>query len=350
MTTSRYRGSAAVWALLLAYASLYPFVPLRPPSPESVAGFFLKPRYLVGSDIVWNLLAYIPLGTLTCLYFRKAGAASRAILNAVALGAAFSFLMEAAQLFIPNRVSSLYDVMANTAGSLLGALAFADPLYSVVTKPLGELRERVIIPGVWGDAGLVLVTLWLISQLNPALPFFGAGDIGGETAIDLAFLQWLAVALGICGFGLFVSTLVAGRAGTLRVTLVLLSIALWLKFAAASIMLQPHFSEGWVSTGRVLGLAAGILLFVPLRRLAPLGRMYLALVMILAGALFSKIFGAYSPIEEFLRLFRWTHGQLASFASLTRFLHETWPFAAVIFLIALFLHVRRNPDGNRIKP
>jgi VanZ family protein len=337
MTASRYRGSAAVWALLLAYASLYPFAPLRLPSPESVAGFFLKPRYLVGSD-------------LACLYFRKAGDAARAIFKAVALGAAFSFLMEAAQLFIPNRVASLYDVMANAAGTLLGALAFVDPLYSVVTKPLGELRERVIIPGGWGDAGLVLVMLWLISQLNPALPFFGAGNIGGEAAIDLAYLQWFAVALSICGFGLFVSSLVTGTQGALRVTLVLLSIALWLKFVAASLMLQPHFSEGWVSTGRMLGLAAGILLFVPLRRLARAGRIYIALVMILAGALFSKIFGAYSPIEEFLRLFRWSHGQLAGFATLTRLLHEVWPFAAVVFLIALFLRVRRNPEGNKIGP
>jgi VanZ family protein len=350
MTASRYRGSAAVWALLLVYASLYPFMPLRLPSPESVAGFFLKPRFITGADIAWNVLGYLPLGTLACLYFRQAGETARAILKAVALGAAFSFMMEAAQLFVPNRVASLYDVMANTAGTLLGALAIADPVYSVVTKPLGELRERVIIPGGWGDAGLVLVMLWLLSQLNPALPFFGAGNIGGETAIDLAFLQWLAVALGICGFGLFVSSLVAGTHGALRVTLVLLSIALWLKFAAASLMLQPHFAEGWVSTGRMLGLAAGILMLVPLRRLPRAGRIYLAFVMILAGALFSKIFGSYSPIDEFLRLFRWPHGQLGSFATLTRFLHEAWAFAAVIFLIALFLHVRRKPEGNKIGP
>jgi hypothetical protein len=32
-----------------------------------------------------------------------------------------------------------------------------------------------------------------------------------------------------------------------------------------------------------------------------LGRIYAGLLMILAGALFSKIFGAYSPLEEFLR-------------------------------------------------
>jgi VanZ family protein len=343
MTASRFRGSAVVWAMLIAYASLYPFYPLRPPPPEAVGNFFLKPRYLVAADIAWNVLAYVPLGTLACLYFRQAGEGGRAILKTVGLAAAFSFLMEAAQLFVPTRVASIYDVFANAGGALLGALVFADPIYSVATRPLGELRSRVIIPGAWGDAGLVLLMLWLISQLNPALPFFGAGNIGGEAGGDADILNGFAVGLSICGFGLFVSAIVAGTQGSLRATLVLLSIALWLKFAAASVMLQPHFSEDWVSSARVLGIVGGILLFVPLRRLARPGRIYLGLVMILAGALFSKIFGAYSPLDEFLRLFRWPYGQLASFASLTRFLHEAWPFAAVAFLVALFLKVRRDP-------
>jgi len=59
--------------------------------------------------------------------------------------------------------------------------------------------------------------------------------------------------------------------------------------------------------------------------------------MIMAGDLLSKIFGAYSSLDDFPRLFRWPHGQLASFATLTRFIHELWPRAAVIFLVALFL-------------
>lgn len=342
MTASRYRGSLAVWVLLLAYASLYPFFPLRPPTPEGIAGFFLTPRYIIRSDIVFNVVAYLPMGTLGCLYLRQQGDGSRAIVKAVGLAAAFSLLMEVAQLFVPNRVSSIVDVACNGAGAALGALAFAEPLYSIVTRPLGELRERVVIPGAWGDSGLVLLMLWLIAQLNPALPFFGAGNIGGDARVDVELLQWFAVGLSICGFGLFVSSLVQVPTGSLRVTLVLLSVALWLKFATASLLLQPHFAEEWLSAGRVAGLAGGLVLFIPLRRLPRLGRIYLALVTILAGALFSKIFGAYSPVEEFLRLFRWPHGQLGSFATLTRFIHELWPVAAIVFLIALFFRERRG--------
>jgi VanZ family protein len=342
MTASRYRGSLAVWVLLLAYASLYPFFPLRPPTPEGVAGFFLTPRYIMRADIAFNVIAYVPLGTLACLYFRQASGERHPIVRAVALAAAFSFLMEILQLFIPNRVSSAVDVASNAFGALLGALAFQDPAYSVITRPLGEQRERIFIAGAWGDAGLVLLVLWLIAQLNPALPFFGAGNIGAEGTPLEPLLPWVGVGLSICGFGLFVSALVQGTGGSLRITLVLLSIALWLKFAMASILLQPHFAEEWLSEGRVAGLVGGLIAFVPLRKLPRAARIYVALLLILAGALFSKIFGSYSPVDEFLRLFRWPHGQLGSFATLTRFLHELWPLAAIAFLIALFFRERRE--------
>ncbi len=345
MIAGRYRGSAAVWAGLIAYASLYPFVPLRLPAMESVAGFFTRPKYVTEFDVALNVLAYMPFGALACLSFRQEGSTARAIAKAAALGAAWSFAMESLQLFVPNRIASFYDVAANAAGSLWGALIFADPFYSLVTRPLGDIRERVVIAGAWGDAGLVLVMLWLIAQLNPALPFFGAGNIGAsaEGADALALLPWAAVAMSICGFGLFVSALLRGPGrGALRATVALLSVALWLKFVAASFMLQPYFAEEWLSVGRFAGLVVGLAFLVPLRRLPRAGRIYLALVLVLAGALFSKIFGQYSAVEELVRMFRWPYGQLASFATLTRFLHESWPLMALAYLIALFFEARRS--------
>jgi len=341
---SRYRGSLAVWALLLAYASLYPLLPMRPPSAEAVAAIVARPKYITAFDVALNVLAYVPLGTLACLHFLQSGSKAAAIVKATALGFAFSFAMECVQLFIPTRIATVYDTLANSAGALAGALVFLDPWHATLTRPLGELRERAIIEGQWGDAGLMLAILWLIAQLNPALPFFGAGNIvadddnGGTAA---AILQWSGVALSICGFGLFVSALLRGPQGALRVTIALLSVALWLKFVAASFMLQPHFAEEWLSAGRVIGLVVGIGMLLPLRLLPRGVRIYIALVTMLAGALFSKIFGAYNALDEWLKLFRWPHGQLANFATLTQFLHEAWPFLALVFLIALFLHTRK---------
>jgi len=345
MTSRRFRGAAFTWLLLLGYASLYPLVPLREASWDLVSSAFARPKYITTFDTIVNVLAYIPLGLIMTLLFREGGASRvGAIARAFAFGAAFSFAMEACQLFIPGRVSSVYDLFANAAGTLVGALVFVDPLYSALTRPLGLVREEMVIAGPWGDAGLVLVLMWLIAQLNPGLPFFGAGNIvGAESDLhELTVFHSASVAMGIAGFGLFVSALLADGPGTLRVTLVLLSVALWLKFMAASLMLQPHFAEEWLSSGRVVGLLVGIALLIPARRFSRSTRIYLALVLVLAGALVSKISGAYSPLDEFLRVFRWPYGQLANFASMTRFVHEIWPFAAVIFLIALFFRVRRG--------
>jgi VanZ family protein len=342
MTASRYRGSLAVWVLLIAYASLYPFVPLRLPSLDLVTAFAVKPRYVVPFDVVLNVLAYMPLGVLATLTFGRDGHRALAIARAVAFGAALSFAMEACQLFIPGRVASVYDIAANAGGTLAGALAFVDPFYSVVTRSLGHRREELLVPGAWGDAGLMLIALWLIAQLNPTLPFFGAGTIAapGEALPNAGALESTAVALAVLGFGLFVSAVLRGEAGTLRVTLVLLSVALWLKFLSASVMLQPNFAQEWVTTGRFVGLAVGIAVLAPARRLPRAGRIYFAILALLAGALLSKIFGAYSTFDDLLHLFRWPYGQLGSFTTLTRFVHELWPVAALTFLIALFLRDR----------
>jgi len=346
MTAGRFRGSAAVWVVLLAYASLYPFVPLHGTTAEAAAAALERPHHFATFDFVANVLAYVPFGILACLHFRQMGRSYPAV-RAVAVGAAFSVAMETLQLFIPGRISSIYDVLANSCGAALGTLVFADPFYSLVALPLARRREALVIPGAWGDAGLVLVVLWAMAQVNPALPFFGAGNIqvSDLDTRDLAILQAASVAMGISGFGLFVSTLLQREAGTLRATLVLLSVALWLKFTAASVMLQPHFAEDWLSVARIAGLVGGLALLVPTRRFPRMGRIYLALMLVLAGALTSKIAGAYAGTDELLRVFRWPYGQLANFATLTRFLHELWPLLAVVFLVALFLHSRRAVES-----
>src|SRR6185295_5482125 len=100
----RHRGSLLICALVLAYASLYPFYPPRPPAGDALSLFF-RPRYFVGFDVALNTLAYMPLGALACLVFRTSGLTGRhAIVRAVLGCAAFSLAMEVLQLFVPFRV------------------------------------------------------------------------------------------------------------------------------------------------------------------------------------------------------------------------------------------------------
>ena len=314
------------------------------PGPDALA-VFLRPKVIIEFDMALNAVAYAPLGAIACLVLRGANSPWRARAKAVAACASFSIVMESLQFFVTGRVASLHDVLANTAGAFAGTLLFAGPVHALVTHPLAQARERLVASGGWGDAGLVLVVLWLIAQLNPALPFFEAGNIGGEGVPDPGeFLVTSAsVAMSVAGFGFFVSVVLKGPGGALRWTLLLLTVALWCKFAMASVMLKPHLTANWVTEGRVAGLVAGILAFAPLRGMQRSGRIYLALVLTLAGALFAKIFGAYSALGDFLRLFHWPHGQLATFATLTRWIHEAWPALALAWLIALFVRRRDEP-------
>jgi hypothetical protein len=314
------------------------------PAHDALA-VFLRPKVWLEFDLALNVIAYMPLGALAWLHLRGDGPRWAGRAKAVAACAVFSLLMEALQLFVTHRVATLYDLVANTAGAFAGTLLFAEPFHALVTHPLGQARERLVAAGGWGDAGLVLVVLWLIAQLNPALPFFEAGNIGGEGDPDPGEFLVTAgsVALSVAGFGFFVSVVLKGPGGALRWTLLLLTVALWCKFAMASVMLRPHLSADWVTEGRVVGLVVGLLAFVPLRGMQRAGRIYLAIVLTLAGALLAKIFGAYSALGDFLRLFHWPYGQLATFATLTRWIHEAWPAVTIAWLVALFVRRRDEP-------
>lgn len=331
------------WVAVIAYASLYPFGPLRPPGPDALAVFF-RPRVILEFDMAVNVLAYLPLGVLAALRFGAAASPWRAASRATIACTAFSLGMEACQLVISYRVASIYDVGTNTAGAALGAMVLAPPLSGWVGDRLARWRERLVAGGSWGDAGLMLVLLWLIAQLNPALPFFEAGNIGDEGGSAASFAVVTgSVAASVAAFGLFVSVVLKGPGGALRWTILLLSVALWCKFATASLLLRPQVAAAWMSEGRIAGLALGLLAFLALRRMPRPGRIYLAIVLLLAGALLAKIFGAYSALGEFLRLFSWPFGQLGNFATLTRWIHEAWPFLALAWLVALFVWRRHEP-------
>lgn len=73
------------------------------------------------SDVLANVVLFLPLGFLFQLARRQAGYGS--VLQALAFGVLVSTAVEACQLFLPGRRSSLIDVATNGLGVLLGAAA-----------------------------------------------------------------------------------------------------------------------------------------------------------------------------------------------------------------------------------
>ncbi len=336
-----------VYTALIVYMSLSPFA--RWSAPEGGLFEYLWqpwPRYYTRFDLIANVLAYFPLGFLLyALLTRQFGNWTAAWVG-LALGAVLSLSMETTQRLLPDRIASNVDLLTNTLGCALGLAASAwFSRWQPFESALHALRERLFLRGHSVDVGIVLLLLWVLSQLNPSIPLLSAGvvyvwslDSSPAYFARMAFRtpQAAGVALSFCGFGLFVAVLARSRVAAAGLIALSTAAALLLKYLSAELLLKPNLATLWASREITLGLLFGCLLLPPLFAVPLRWRIYLAGVLIFAGALMSKLAGYYSSLYGIQRLFDWPYGQLLNFTGLTRFLNEFWPLAAVVFLLGHF--------------
>lgn len=342
-------GVLTLYVLLIAYASLYPFAGWRIP-PEAWWQN-LWSRYNPEFDVVINFISYAPLGFLAASAWSRRFTAFRAMVLAILSGAALSMAMEGVQLFLPTRVTSLLDWLSNTAGATVGVLLCLNPVGLRLRAFVHGWRLRFFLAGAAVDAGLILIVIWLLAQTNASVPFFEAGNmINRLTAswrvnpYDPLFLipQLVGIGLNVCGFALFVSVLVKTQVRSMLVVAVVLAMGLALKLTAAGLMLKAPLLENWLGPASVLGLGAGLVAALPLLAATRRLRIFLALLLVFAGGLMSKMASIYDAFDETLRLFDWHYGQLSNFASLTRSLSEVWPLLVLAFLA--YCYVRRPSE------
>jgi VanZ family protein len=162
------RWLALATVLLILYGSLYPFRF----SALGDTGFWELLRSLSfqrtsRSDIVANLLLYVPLGLCLTLAWPARWRRLTAFGWAVGAGVLLSLTVELLQVHAPARVSSLNDVLLNGAGTAAGAVL------AVLYKALGRsIRIRGIAGGRPAPAPLGVVLLWLAFRLAPFIPSF----------------------------------------------------------------------------------------------------------------------------------------------------------------------------------
>jgi hypothetical protein len=158
--------SAVVWlawivAALVIHGSLYPW---RFEMPASLAAAWHHMTHQPSmwtsiGDVVGNVVLFVPVGALGwALVHRWIG--WRRTLIVLAVGVAFAFVLQVAQLFIPRRSAALSDVVWNALGLLIGMGLVAGG--SRIHAPwLG--RESLRAP-------LTMVLLWLMLQWWPVVP------------------------------------------------------------------------------------------------------------------------------------------------------------------------------------
>ena len=351
------RGALLAYVLVIVYASLNPFIGWH--TPESFT-LFNWPRYLTAFDIVLNVLAYAPLGALVAAlwrqYARRSGQASRAAWAwsvAVAAGIALSGALELLQSMLPGRVSSPLDWVANTGGAMLGATAVTSAPGRTALARIEFWRYQMFAPGSQAGWGLLLLTLWWFAQLNPAIPFFEAGNIvshaaAGEKAPSYDPLYLLPQAAGItfnvCGFALMISLVLASARRTWLIVALVLMLGFMAKVSMAALMLKAPQLITWMGPGTVMGLVGGFLLSTLFYSWSYRWRTLAATLFVFAGGVMAKMSSVYAAFDETLRLFNWPYGHLVNFAGVTQWVHEVWPLAAFIYLAAVFIR-QRGPDG-----
>lgn len=169
--------AACVYAVFLAYQSLADGGAWQ--CGGAAVGFDVR---LSRTDLVANVVAYVPLGLLCALAAR--GRLVRQVVAGFALPTALSLVLELVQSCQAARVSSAWDWSANTAGAAFGVMA---------AMVVDALRARGAVLG--GRAPTERTTLrlltagvalgWVVSQTAPWVFAVDVGTVRG----NLSFLK-----------------------------------------------------------------------------------------------------------------------------------------------------------------
>lgn len=168
--SSKLKWLVVFYVLLIIYGSLLPFRGWQTPHPWINPVLTPWPAYDPGSDILTNVLAYLPLGFLISHFWMRTSRVTGLLLPVTA-GFALSFCMELLQEALPSRVSSVQDIFNNTLGTLIGSLmALGLSSDSLTGRRLHAWRERRFVPGTLPNLVLVVLLLWAATELFPYVP------------------------------------------------------------------------------------------------------------------------------------------------------------------------------------
>jgi len=327
---------AGVYALLIVYGSLYPFSGWLP--AEGMFDFLTAPwpRYIIRSDLIINFLAYLPLGLLAARALRYRLRLGAAVIAATVLCLLLSLAMESLQALLPERVSSLLDLLLNGLGGLGGALlaGLAVNLPGPLRR-LAALRHEWFLPGRAMDLGLAAIGLWALSQLSPLLLSLDTDTLrrGLLPLWTPGFPQsfnWPQLAANVCiiaGLGLFGSTLARPEKNSSW-----LFAGLFFAVLLVKILVVGRYLMLETAIGAAMGITLTAALHFAIRPI----RSVVSGLALLAGFAFAELEPATGVIFSPPQPFNWIpfHGQMHNLAGFSGILSLFWPFLALGCLAA----------------
>jgi VanZ family protein len=345
-----------MYVLLIAYASWYPFSSWRDLGIRPLS--FLTaplPHYWTKFDVLTNVVGYVPLGVLTvfALYPLVRGVA--AFVLAAAAGILLSGAIEALQTYLPSRVPSNLDLLANGAGACLGAA-----LGVLGTRAFLEESRLLLLRHHWftreAGRGLIIMALWPLAQIYPQGYLFGHGQLTPllsdwlsrwlEQPVDIGALlrhaeqltveqYWLSEAMisaaGMAGALLTLLCIMRPRAPKAALVALLLVTGLAAKSLASALHFSPEHAFAWLTPGSEGGLLCGAVMISGLIFAPPRAQRRVAVLTLLISLAVANI----APPNPYFAstLQTWVQGRFLNFNGAAQFLSLLWPFLALWFLL-----------------
>ncbi len=155
----------ALSSALILYGTMYPFDFTAGAHPGDVLDLLtasLKTRPGRG-DTLSNVVLFLPFGFFAMQSLLLRAPRLLRLICVVILGAAFSFGIEWAQAYLPLRVTSVFDLVLNTLGALLGAAAGWPDWRTQLSRLQAGSRPPTLFP-------VLLLAAWLGYRLFPYVP------------------------------------------------------------------------------------------------------------------------------------------------------------------------------------
>lgn len=350
---------AALYAVLIVYASLSPFSGWKAPAtPLALYGLGHMPwlSYWSRFDAFANLIGYMPFGVLLLGALVRSGRPVKpAIVATIVAGMVLSMVAESLQNYLPRRVPSLLDWLLNSAGTVLGAgVALAIRARGGIDR-WQVLRERWFVAASSG--GIALLLLWPIGLLFPMPVPFGEGQVlpylqelvatalastpweswvdGWQGAIDNATTLSRGAELVVVSLGLLAPCFVVAsvtRPGGRRAILLAgaLTAGLCATTLSTALNFGPQHAFTWITAPVAPALMVCVSLAMVIAFLPPRGAAALGLVAV--TMLIALVVQAPSDPYYAESLQGWEQGRFIRFHGLAKWIGWLWPYTALIYL------------------
>ncbi len=162
--------------ILIAYGSLYPFnFDFNRSLPTNFVAWLQNwEQRTIRSDLIANILLFIPFGFLGALNIQQDGRRSP-LLSAIWLlfmGIGFALSLQILQFYLPSRVPHAADALVNSIGILLGISLAAYTNSQRIRRLIPQQFQFHLTPA------LLVLCLWLGWAFFPYIPVFETKQIG----------------------------------------------------------------------------------------------------------------------------------------------------------------------------